>query len=317
MLQFHQDWVAFLAEHRTPALTTFFQFFSFMGEIEGYLILIAFLYAAYDKRLAVQSTIVVLAAMIANHLIKIVLKNPRPFTEDGTYLQHWAVSVGNAQELAAEYSTPSGHAMAAAAIYGFLLLRIRHPFARAALISACILTGIARPIIGVHYVEDILLGWALGAAIAVAAHRYGDAAWEAWLRLPNRVRVACVVVFCSAVWFITLAVNSRSLVDQPIAWVSYLGFFAGATLAAPLEARSVGYAAGNVALGVRFTRFVLMLGMLIGALVGLDLAAAALAADTSLAGFALRFTRYALIASLGVFGAAWLFKRFRLTAAAA
>src|SRR5688572_9814270 len=146
-LSFNRDLVAALAAPSDSATRTFFQFCSYMGEIEGYLIVIALLYAAYDKRLAVQAASVVVGAMIVNHVLKILIKNPRPFVVDGTFHDNWAVSAANAAELAAEYSTPSGHAMAAAAVYGFLFFRIRTGWVRAALASAVILTGVSRPVI--------------------------------------------------------------------------------------------------------------------------------------------------------------------------
>ncbi len=147
-LSFNQELITYLAENRSDVVTEVFQFFSFMGEIEGYLLLVTLVFVAFSKRLAIQSSIVVLVAMTANHLIKIFVKNPRPFVSDGTHFDDWAVSAKNAAELAAEYSTPSGHAMAAAAFYGYLFFRTENKIVRSVLVLAIILVGTSRPIIG-------------------------------------------------------------------------------------------------------------------------------------------------------------------------
>lgn len=313
-LSFNQNLVSYLAEHRNPVATAVFQVFSYLGEIEGYLLVTALLYAAYDKRLAVQSAIVVLIAMIVNHVLKILIKNPRPFVLDQTYLDNWAVSSSNAGELAAEYSTPSGHAMAATAIYGFLFLRIRNSYVRAVLVSACILTGVSRPIIGVHFAEDILIGWCVGLALAFSAHRFADKIWTEWLRSSFAAQFGVVVGLCSLVWAATLLLDARPLTEQPTAFVSYLGLLAGVLLAAPAEARHVDYHVEGGLGRQTLARFALMLGLLVASLAFFDLLFGMIAPDGTLLGFGLRFLRYSLIGAVGVLLAAWLFVRLRLTA---
>ena len=118
-LDFNQAWLATIADHRPELVTKVFQAITFMGGVEGYLIVIAWIYCFISKRLAVSASIIVLVSMILNHLLKTFIQNPRPFVVDGTYLDYWAVSPMRAAELVAEFSTPSGHAMAAAAFYGF------------------------------------------------------------------------------------------------------------------------------------------------------------------------------------------------------
>jgi membrane-associated phospholipid phosphatase len=311
-LHFNQDLIRFLAEHRSGALTAFFQFFSFMGEIEGYLMVFALVFVAYDKRLALQAGVVVLAAMTANHLLKIVIQNPRPFVLDGDYAHYWAVSARNAAELSAEYSTPSGHAMAGAAFYGFLLLRIQNIWIRFALVVTIILLGVSRPIVGVHYAEDIALGWVLGATIALAAHLWLDCGLKTWDRFQSACRILLVLAFSGLVWIATVQALGRPLAEMPTAFVAYLGFLSGVLLAIPIEHHRLDFNPKGASPFVIAARFVVMAALLVGALALLDWLFAFAAEEASPLGFLLRFLRYAIVGGLGVIATPWLFARLRL-----
>ncbi len=66
-------------------------------------------------------------------------------------------------------SMPSGHASAAAVLAAYLLSRHRWSGAAASLLAVA--GGIARVYVGAHWVLDVVVGWAIGAAIGlVAAH---------------------------------------------------------------------------------------------------------------------------------------------------
>src|SRR5262249_15587575 len=140
-MNFHADWLEFLADHRHPLLTVIFQAFTFSGEIEGYILIVAIVYAAFDKRLGVRLAVVTFAAMMLNHGLKTMIRNPRPFQADGSYRTRWAVSPERAADLATEYSTPSGHAMGAAAFYAYLFAEARQRWARVACVVVALLVG--------------------------------------------------------------------------------------------------------------------------------------------------------------------------------
>jgi len=111
-LPFSIDLIRGLAENRSPFLTQVSLFFTFLGEIEGYVLLISLIYVTYDKKLAFRLAVLTLLTMSFNHVLKSLIMNPRPFISQGDFMDRWAVSAAKARELATEYSTPSGHAMA-------------------------------------------------------------------------------------------------------------------------------------------------------------------------------------------------------------
>jgi len=283
-----------------------------MGGVEGYLLLIAIIYAGFSKRLAVEASVILLLSMVANHLLKTFIQNPRPFVADGTFLDNWAVSSGRAQELVAEFSTPSGHAMAAATFFGFLAGRADPKSTKFIAILAAFLIGISRPILGVHYIEDILLGWCIGAVLAYWAVSHIDNAWKRWCQVALRLKLLLILGLSAAVWGTTLLVTQRSIAVQPIEFVSVLGFLSGVAIAVPIEERSIAFLGGDGALGARLARCVLMIAILAGAYVSLSIIMDQMVSANAMTATLTRYVGFAALAAVGMLAAPWLFTRFKL-----
>ena len=60
---FNSELIQVIAEHRTPVATVLFQLFTLLGEIEGYVLVVAAIYAAFDKRLSFRLAMLVLVTM--------------------------------------------------------------------------------------------------------------------------------------------------------------------------------------------------------------------------------------------------------------
>ncbi|MEM1264075.1 MAG: phosphatase PAP2 family protein [Pseudomonadota bacterium] len=310
-MAFNQSILVYLAEHRSGFLTAIFQGITFMGGVEGYLIVIAFLYTVFKKRIAINASLVVLITMIANHLLKSIIQNPRPFTADGSYVEMWAVSASQAAELAAEFSTPSGHAMAAAAFYAYLLGQVRSTAARFTMTATIVLIGLSRPVLGVHYVEDILLGWVLGVGMAVLATSHVDRTWERWCSVSVSLHIAAVIALSVSVWLITWAVTGQQASALPIEFVGVLGFLSGVCVAAPIEASHVEYAPASQSLSVRLLSFVLMTAVLAGLVVAFDELTAQLDMKTTVFASVWRYLQYTLIGAVGVLLIPWLLVKMK------
>jgi membrane-associated phospholipid phosphatase len=300
-LPFHHDWMQWLADHRVAPLTAVMQAFTFSGELEGYVLLVALVFAAYDKRLAIRLAFVTLLAMTANHFLKTLIRNPRPFVTAGTYREAWAVSADRAGELVTEFSTPSGHAMAGGAFWGFWYSVAKDRAARIGCVVMLLGTGLSRPYLGVHYVEDILLGWPLGLAIAFGAARWGDAFAGRWRALSIATRVSIAVGASAALWALTRAFGDAGATGQPSAFVSYAGFLTGIVAAGPLEEAHVRFDPRSSSPPRKAIRFVLGVVAILGTLALLDAPFAAIAADATPLGDLLRYVRYAGASVVGLF----------------
>lgn len=308
-LPFNLGLVQLLADHRDAFLTNFSLAAAFIGGVQGYILLVMFLYVAWNKRLAIRLAFVVLAALSLNDLVKMILRNPRPFIAQGTWSKKWAVSAKSARELATEYSTPSGHATAAGSFYGYLYGFTRNRAVRVMAVLAILLIGLSRPYLGVHYFEDVLLGWALGLAVALAAFRYAEAITAAWSRLPYGLQVAVIVPASLALWLLAVLLNGRSMTGQPYAYLCYGGFLTGLVLAYPLEQRKVNFDPASSSLPFKFLRYLFSIGMVILTLFFLEKAFGLFTERYSLLWNLLEYLRFTAVGFVTIFLAPLLFTK--------
>jgi undecaprenyl-diphosphatase len=152
--------LAWMQSIATPQLDVFMEFMSACGSI-GIVIVgaIALVVLAIQRRwLAAVSLIIVTAgAQLLNNVLKDLFARTRP------------APVGPTLIPAQQWSFPSGHAMVSAAFYfyiGYLCWKGLHGWARYAvcglLILLVLLIGISRLYLGLHYLSDVIAGYAAG-----------------------------------------------------------------------------------------------------------------------------------------------------------
>ncbi len=315
MPAFREDLVQLLFEHRSATASALFQAFNFLGDLEGYVLVVALVYVAWDKKLAFRLALMAIGAMLLNHALKTLIANPRPFVGEGTWAEKWAVSPAKAESLVSEYSTPSGHAMAGSAFYTYLFASLQQRWVRVAAIACIVLTGLARPYIGVHYVEDILLGWAVGIPAALLAFRYGERLGGWWKGRSGPQQVSLVVAVSLVLWVGTRTAYSANPHGPPLEVLSYLGLLTGLVFAYPVEARRIAFDPRSSSVPIRLVRFVLGVALVAGTLVLLDHLFALVSSDDSILGNLLRYMRYAAAVTAGILGGPYLFMRLGLARA--
>jgi membrane-associated phospholipid phosphatase len=311
-LHFNMQLMQALADHRTPLLTGFFQFFTFIGDTDGYILVGTLIYVAFDKRLAVRLMVIVLLSMSLNHILKMIIKNPRPFIREGTYMQKWAVSPDMARELATEYSTPSGHAMACSAFYAYLYAAVKNRALRIACVVLILLIGLSRPYLGVHYLEDVLSGWVVGLAVALVAVFWGERINAAWNKLSFGGQIAFAVAASGALWYFTVAINGWHIDGQPRAFLAYAGSLTGIFIARPLELRFVDFDPRSSSIAAKLARFIFTVAAAILTLQLLGAGFAKIAGNFTLPGYALDYVRYATGSIVSLFVAPLIFTKFGL-----
>lgn len=314
-LHFNMAAMNWLADHRLPWLTSLMQAATFMGEIQGYILVSTLIYVAFDKTLAVRLALLVTLTMCLNHVVKILVRNPRPFIREGTYLQKWAVSPQMAQDLAREYSTPSGHAMAGASFYSYLFGRTPSRTIKIVAVLAILLTGISRPYLGVHYVEDILLGWAVGLGVGLVALRFDERIAAAWMRLGYARQIGAAVAASFALWALTLALNGWIIDSEPRAFLGYAGTITGIVIARPLELRFVDFDPKSMSIPIKVLRYILAVALSLLVLEGLGRIFAMIVPNYSFAGYVLQYIRYVGVSVASLFVAPWIFVRCGLAKA--
>lgn len=133
-------------------------------------IAIVFLWRRARHRLAIYIAVTGIVGGLVDTAVKVAVSRDRPDLQEPI-----ATAIGQ--------SFPSGHAMSSTVVYGALLLvflpvipRRRRPYALAVYLTLIGLIGISRLGLGVHYISDILGGYALGFAWLAAA----TAAFSIW-----------------------------------------------------------------------------------------------------------------------------------------
>ena len=314
---FSTDLVQFLFDHRTDSLLTIAKLASLLGDVEGYVAAVALVYVCFDKSLAFRLAVVALLAMTLDHVLKILIGNPRPFVVDGSFVEKWAVSPENLTELAAESSTPSGHAMSASAFYGYMAWSFRNRPLRIAAVLLVLVIGLSRPYIGVHFLEDVLLGWAIGLGFAVLAFRYGTALGHAWTSLGPVAQIIAVVMLSNTVYLGTLWTNGGATSRLPVLFLEYLGFLTGIVAARPLECRFVDFDPRSGSKVRKLVRWLITVLLIMVPILAFESTSGMLSFAYSPFDHLIRYAAFALAGLVGMFVAPLALIRLRLVARSA
>jgi membrane protein DedA with SNARE-associated domain/membrane-associated phospholipid phosphatase len=151
----------YLHSHATPHLTTFFLIVTAFGSIEAIVFLgvVVATFLAWGRRwLFLGSWLAAVAgSAVLNHVLKGLFERPRPHFEHPLLVE-------------SSYSFPSGHAMESFVVYGmlayFAVLALRSWESRVGVVFGAallvVLIGFSRMYLGVHYLSDVLAGYAAG-----------------------------------------------------------------------------------------------------------------------------------------------------------
>jgi undecaprenyl-diphosphatase len=151
----------YLHSSATPPLTTFFLVVTAFGSIETIALLALFVATilAKGRRWVYLATwIAAVGGSVAlDRLLKELFARPRPFFEHPLLVE-------------SSYSFPSGHAMESLVVYGmlayFAVLALESWRARTAVVFGAVLLvlliGLSRMYLGVHYLSDVVAGYAAG-----------------------------------------------------------------------------------------------------------------------------------------------------------
>jgi undecaprenyl-diphosphatase len=138
--------------------------FSALGEEYFLILLIAFLYWCYDKRIGEKVGSILVLGVIINPLIKNIFWRRRPYFDHKSIecyrpldTEHDLFDI-SAQGL----SFPSGHSTNAAAAFGSIAMIVRKKWATILCGIIILLIGFSRVAVGVHYPTDVIVGWISG-----------------------------------------------------------------------------------------------------------------------------------------------------------
>ena len=284
------DWgidVVLWLQQASPGLDGLFEFFTFLGDEEFYLILLPVVYWSIDRATGVRLVIIALFSSLVNTVAKSIGGQPRPFTYDDRVVP--LVSADG-------YGLPSGHTQSAVVIWGFASLEVRRRWMWFVAVMLTLGVGLSRIYLGVHFPTDVLGGAALGLVVLLSWNTYGVRAelWFCRLRLSRQLAMVAVVPL------VVIALFPEE--DAVTAGATFIGMGSGIIL----ERRFLHFGTPGPIVA-RLGRFFVGGAVLVGIWWGLRRLLADLEPE-----LLLRMLRYVIVGLWGAYGAPWFFLRIGL-----
>jgi glycerophosphoryl diester phosphodiesterase/membrane-associated phospholipid phosphatase len=190
-----------------PWLVPIMTVITFLGDEEFYLLLLPLLYWAISRRMGIRLGAMLLLTASVNGLLKVTFTTPRP-----SFLQP---ALGEVTETS--FGVPSGHAQNAAAIWGLLAASARSWGVRVALVALIVLIVASRFFLGVHFLEDLWVGWTVGLLLLALFLLLEGRVARWWLRLTTPDRMLAAVVASLAIIAPAMLLAGR-LVNVSFPW---------------------------------------------------------------------------------------------------
>jgi membrane-associated phospholipid phosphatase len=285
--------------------------FSFLGAEEFYMLIVPLVFWCINRTLGVELAALLFASTTLNELAKGLLKLPRPF---------W-IEPKLALSTETSFGLPSGHALSAVVLWGYLATVLRGPW-RWLCVLLVFLISLSRLYLGMHFPGDVLAGWALGLLVLggfLWLKPYLTSQLSAW-SLGRHILAAILV---SAVVVVLYLVVAAIPAGQPArfgdvfniahaqvydAAGSVSGMILGGWIGLAIEERRVRFSTAGT-FWQRALRLIIGLLILVTLRFGLK---AILPEDTLALGLAFRTLRYALMVLWMALAWPWLFVRLGL-----
>ena len=200
--------------------------------------------------------------------------------------------------------------MGSSAFYSYFFSFTRNRFDRV-IVVLIVLIGVSRPYLGVHYVEDVLLGWAIGLPIAIIAVRFGSRILSLWARCSHPAQIAIAVSTSLALCLFAVALSGH-IDNQLRDLVANCGLFTGIVIAFPLELRLVNFNPRSGGPANRVMRCAVIAILMAVVLIGLRFAFHLLADDATGLGCTLQYLRYVAADVAAMLLAPFIFCRMHL-----
>ena len=153
------EFLYLLEKIRMPGLNELMLAVTTLGEETAFLVVGLIIFWCVDKRKGYYVMAVGFAGTMANQIMKLACRVPRPWVLDTNFS-----ILEQAREAAAGYSFPSGHTQTAVGTFGCLAVSANKTWRRAVCVALAILVGFSRMYVGVHTPADVLVGAAMACA---------------------------------------------------------------------------------------------------------------------------------------------------------
>lgn len=159
MTQLEIQFLQFLESLRTDFWVKLFEGITMLGEETILILIIAVLYFAFDKRLALRIGYITVTSMCVNGVVKNIVKRPRPFASGEVTPARAHTATG--------YSFPSGHTQTISTWSTAFAMYFKKRWVRVLAAVGIVAVAFSRLFLGVHYPSDVIGGAVLGVSIAI------------------------------------------------------------------------------------------------------------------------------------------------------
>jgi membrane-associated phospholipid phosphatase len=156
--------------------------FTFLGNEEFYLIVMPVFLWAVDYSAGIRLGIIMLLSGSLNTIFKFIFHQPRPYWVDSNVI--------NLDQPHNSFGLPSGHSQNAASLFGMLAAWFHQKWLSVAMIFIIFMVAISRLFLGVHSIQDIILGLFLGGLLLWIFLKFGDKISELFASVSIPVRIA-------------------------------------------------------------------------------------------------------------------------------
>ncbi len=163
-LEWQRDVILFFQQYQNAFTEVFFRFISFLGDPPFYLMLLGFFYWTYNKRAGEYLGFTLGVSVTINNILKGVFMLERP------YIAHHEVK-NIRDSIPTGSSFPSGHAQSSSTLFYSIARYFNHPLAWGIAVLIMALMMVSRMFLGMHYLQDVLIGALLGILLAVGFYK--------------------------------------------------------------------------------------------------------------------------------------------------
>jgi membrane-associated phospholipid phosphatase len=185
-------------------LAGFFKAVTFLGSEEFFILVMPVLYWCVDTSIGLRIGIILLLSGHINGVFKVLFHSPRPF---------WYSQDIKALSTETSFGMPSGHAMNTASIWGLAAVLSKKKWF--AILSAVVifLVGFSRLVLGMHFISDVIVGWALGLILLLLFVKL-DKPVSGWLA-KRRLSELYWVVLLSTAFLIFIGYLAVAITGKP------------------------------------------------------------------------------------------------------
>jgi len=213
-----------------PWAGLFFRVITELGSDYFYVALIIIGFWAVDKRASTVTAFVLIASVVSNYWLKITFRHPRPPSTN------WLPGAD-----ASNYSLPSGHAQNSTTFWGWLGIKIKTWWMGVLSAVLIVLIGLSRIYIGVHWLGDVLSGWAVGLFLLIVLWRLEEPTRATLSKYNPNMLYLGLVVFGLVAMILTEFLSPVTIVGSKDNFGANGGLIIGWSIGLVLERRYVNF----------------------------------------------------------------------------